>query len=461
MTVLASASMPTIRELVRQVAEASASDVCRLHAAHLNPTFLEAIELVGFARHFVRGEGVLLIDDQQREILDVLSNYGSLPLGHNHPDVRAAVEEVLATKVPHFLHVSAQPMASAVAERLSRLAPGDLKMAFLASSGSEAVEGGLKLARIVTGRSRFVAAERSFHGTTTGALAVTGNDKRRRPFGPLLECAFVPWGRADAIERELRRRDVAAVILEPIQAEGGVRLPPPGYLGEVARLCKRYGTLLIADEIQTGLGRTGAMFACEAERCEPDVLLVAKALSGGMAPISAYLTRTDLWKKAYGTLQRYDLHCSTFSGGPIACAAALATLEVIARDRLVDNAATLGAHLGARLREVCANHPLVRDVRGRGLLWGLELGGIGGPIGDLVGQWLVVGLLERGVLTQVCEGAMNTVRVQPALIAERAHVDRFADALASTLAEHAKTPVGSFAGAALRAVKHQVTNVLR
>jgi putrescine aminotransferase len=333
-------------------------------------------------------------------------------------------------------------------------------MAFFASSGSEAVEGALKLARIVTGRTRFVSAENSFHGTTMGALSVTGNVKRRRPYGQLLDCAYVPWGRADAIARELRNHDVAAVILEPIQAEGGMNLPPAGYLAEVARMCRKHGTLLIIDEIQTGFGRTGRMFACEEERVEPDVLLVAKALSGGMAPISAYLTRPDLWTKAYGTLQRYDLHCSTFSGGPISCAAALATLEVLERDKLVKKAADLGIYLGDRLRTVTANHPIVRNVRGRGLMWGVELGAVGGPIGDLVAQWLVVGLLERGVLTQVCEGDTRVMRVQPALIAERAHVDRFADALAGTLKDHARTTTSSLAGVAMRAVRNQIATML-
>jgi putrescine aminotransferase len=315
--------MGTIRDLVRAAAAAPAADVRRRHADHLNPTFLQAIDLVGFGRDFARGDGMWLRDADGREVLDFLAGYGATPLGHNHPDVRAAIDEVLAAGVPHFMLVSPQPMASAVAERLARLAPGDLSIAYLASSGSEAVEGALKLARAVTRRPRFVAAEGGYHGTTTGAVAVTGSAACRAPFGPLLDCGFVPWGKVEAIERELRRRDVAAVVLEPIQAEGGVRLPPPGYLAEVRRLCVRYGTLLVIDEIQTGLGRTGSMFACEAEGVEPDVVLVAKALSGGLAPISAYLTRRDLWKRAYGTLDRYDLHCTTFSGGPIGCAAAV------------------------------------------------------------------------------------------------------------------------------------------
>ncbi len=453
--------MGNIRELIRTVAESSEAEVRRRHGAHLNPTFLEAIDLVGFARHFVRGEGMHLFDAEGNEVLDFLSNYGTLPLGHNHPEVRAAVEEVLDTSLPHFLHVSPEPMASALAERLTGLAPGDLSMAFFATSGSEAVEGALKLARIATGRKRFVAADGGFHGKTTGALAVTGSAACRAPFAPLLDCTFVPWGRADAIDRELRRSDVAAVILEPIQAEGGIHLPPPGYLAEVARICRRRGTLLIIDEIQTGLGRTGKMFACEAEKVEPDVLLVAKALSGGLSPISAYLTRRDVWKRAYGSLQRYDLHCSTFSGGPISCAAALATLEVIQRDRLVENAANTGTYLGERLRAVCTGHSLVREVRGRGLLWGIEVGGAVGPANELISQWLTVGLLERGILTQVCETAGNVVRAQPALNVSRDEVDLFITALASTLDEHARSPVGSLAGATSRVVGNKVAGIMR
>ncbi|HTM20834.1 MAG TPA: aspartate aminotransferase family protein [Kofleriaceae bacterium] len=449
-----------IREVIRAAAAAPADEVRRRHGAHINPTFLEAIELVGFGRDFARGDGMLLHDARGRELLDFLAGYGATPLGHNHPDVRAAIEEVLAAGIPHFMLVSPQPMAAAVAERLARLAPGELPIAYLASSGSEAVEGAIKLARAVTRRPRLVAADGGYHGTTTGAVAVTGSAACRAPFGPLLDCAFVPWGRADHVERQLRRRDVAAVILEPIQAEGGVRLPPAGYLAEVAALCRRYGALLIIDEIQTGLGRTGAMFACETEKVEPDVLLVAKALSGGLAPISAYLTRRDLWKRAYGTLDRYDLHCTTFSGGPIGCAAALATLEVIERDRLVARAAEMGSYLGESLRAATAGHGLVREVRGRGQLWGIELGGVGGPPGDLIGQWLVVGLLERGVLTQVCGNASRVLRAEPPLIVERDHIDRFCRALQTALAEHARSAAGSLVGAAARALRSRVGALL-
>ena len=444
-----------IREQIRQALEADAASVCNLHAQHLNPTFIEALGLFGFRRHYVRAEGLSLWDDAGHEVLDFLAGYGAISLGHNHPDVRAAVEEVLQARPPQFLLVAAQPLAAELARRLAELAPGGLDLCFFASSGSEAVEGAMKLARLATRRPRFVSALRSYHGTTLGALSVTGSERHRRPFQPLLSGAvFVPFGDAGAVERELRRRDVAAVLLEPMQGEGGMRPAPDGYLPEVARLCRRYGALLVLDEVQTGLGRCGRMFACEEEAVEPDVLLLAKGLSGGIAPISALITRRGLWERAYGTLDRYDLHCSTFGGGAVACAAAIATLEVIRRDGLVEAAARSGGYLREKIAAATAGHPLVREVRGRGLLWGIELDAPAGGMGeDLAGQWLVVGMLERGILTQVCADATGVVRVQPPLTVTREAIDRFALALQQTLAEHATGRWSSVAAAAARAVR--------
>jgi putrescine aminotransferase len=445
-------------ELIRQILAFQPAEVRRLHAAHVNSTFIEVLSLFGCGRDFVRAEGWRVWDDQGREYLDFLAGYGAVSIGHNHPDVRAAVEEVLRATVPHFLLVSPQPLAAELARRLAVLAPGDLDVCFLASSGSEAVEGALKLARLATGRPRFVSAEASYHGTTLGALSVTGSDRHRTPFEPLLPgCARVRWGDVASVERELRRRDVAAVILEPLQGEGGVRPAPAGFLREVSQLCRRYGTLLVLDEVQTGLGRCGRLFACEEESVEPDVLLLAKGLSGGLAPISALITRRRIWQKAYGSLATYDLHCSTFSGGPVACAAALATLEVIQRDGLVGRAAELGRYLGEQIGAVTAGHPLVRDVRGKGLFWGIELAAPSGVAADLVGQWLVAGLIERGVLTQVCSEATHVVRAQPPLTVTREAIDGYVSALSATLAEHAKGVFGSVVGAAGRAARSLLT----
>jgi putrescine aminotransferase len=454
--------MTDTRLLIRELAASSPPEVRRLHADHINPVFVKALGLLGYGRDFVTAEGASLRDAEGLEYLDFLAGYGSVPLGHNHPEVRAAVEEALALGAPNFIQVAPQPLAAALAARLARLAPGDLGVSYFMSSGSEVVDGALKLARAATRRERFVSAADGYHGTTWGALSVTGGERSRAPFEPLLPgCKIVPWGEVDAIAAELRTRDVAAVILEPLQAEGGMNLPPPGYLADVARLCRKYGTLFILDEIQTGLGRTGRMFACEIDGVEPDVLLLAKGLSGGLVPIGAYTTRKDVWTRAYGTLDRYDAHCATFSGAPLACAAAIATLEIIERDRLASRAVELGGYLGERLREVTRGHSLVREVRGRGLLWGVELLAPGGGVSaDLIGGWLSVGLIERRVVTQVAVHAPAVVRAEPPLIIDRVAVDRFAEALRGALAEHSTGVLSSFGGAAKRMVSQQVARLV-
>jgi len=431
----------------------------RVHAqttAHLNEKFIESLDLLGYLRDFTAAAGIELTDARGRRYLDFLAGYGSVPLGHNHPAVAAAVKTAIDAAVPHFILMAPEALPAALAARLAALAPGDLSMAFFMSSGSEAIDGALKLARAVTRRPRFVGAHRAYHGSTFGAMAVTG-DPRLEVFAPLGDRTLVAWGDLGALDAALRKRDVAALILEPIQAEGGVRLPPPGYLKEAARLCARYGTLFIADEVQTGLGRTGAWFVCEREGVVPDVLVLAKALSGGLIPISAYLTRPELWRKAYGSLQRCELHCTTYRGGPVACAAALATIEVIDALGLPARAAAHGDLLATRLRAVTAGHPLVREVRGRGLLWGIELAtSTDGVAAQLLAQWIVVGLLERGVVTQVATLAPNVIRVEPPLIAEAAHLERFADALGEVLAAEARGPLSGLVGAGAELVRRRL-----
>jgi len=444
------ANVTTAAELVRSTLATPADEVRRLYHDHINPTLVEALGLLGYGRDFVRGDGVQLWDDQGRVYRDFLSGYGTLLLGHNHPEVRAAVEETLRAGVPQFMQVSPQPLVGELAARLARLAPGGLDVAYFMSSGSEAVDGALKLARAATHRSRFVSAEGAFHGVTMGALSVTGRAYHRAPFEPLLPgCARVPWGDAGAVEKELRRRDVAAVILETMQGEGGFRPPPAGYLADVVRLCHRYGTLLILDEVQVGLGRTGRMFAYEREGVAPDILVLAKGLSGGLVPVSAYLTRREIWKRAYGSLARYEVHAATFSGGALACAAALATLHILERDNLPARAEALGQRLGQRLRAAVGGHPMVREIRGRGLIWGIELATVGGELGALaVGQWVAVGLMERGIVSQVGTQAAEVIRAEPALIASEDDIDAFARALRETLATHAPSVATATSGAA-------------
>jgi len=347
-----------------------------------------------------------------------------------------------------------QQLPAALAANLARLAPGDLCRVFFCNSGAEAVEGALKLARAATGRTRFIYCENSFHGKTFGALSVTGRSKYQKPFTPLLpDCVAVPFGDPEALEKELATEKAAAFIVEPIQGEAGIILPPPGYLSEARRLCTKYGTLLIADEVQTGLGRTGAVFACETEDIVPDVLCLAKSLGGGVVPAGAYITTDQLWKKAYGTLDKALLHTSTFGGywgNGLACAVGIAVLEVLVEEDLPGQAREKGAYLLQALQALKDKYPLVKDVRGRGLLIGLELADAGGGLlkklsfgaldklaeeylGTMVAMEMVI---KHRVATIYTLNNPNVIRLEPPLVVSREQIDYAVRALESVLSRH-------------------------
>ena len=423
----------TIAEQIAAALRAPARAVRALHARHINPPLMRGLRYLDFTRDFVRADGLHLWDADGRRYTDFLSAYGSIPLGHNHPEVIAAVAEVLRSSAVHFDQTGPKPLAVALAERLARLCPGDLEVSYFGSSGSEAVEGAIKLARAATGRGTIIVADAAYHGTTVAALSASGATHGRALFAPLLPgVRRVPFGNAAAIEAALAAEPVAAVLLEPIQGEAGVIVPPAGYLRDVARLCRRHGALLMLDEVQTGLGRTGAMFACEHDAVEPDVLLLAKALSGGLAPVGAYVTSRAVFMRAYGTFARCELHCSTYSGGPLAMAAAIATVELLVRDRVVEHVARLGdvveRDLAPRLRAL----PGVREVRGKGLLWAVELRGVDNlpaTLDALTSLSVVQELLRRGFFTQGFNGAPRAVRLQPPLTVTRDELEAVTAAL--------------------------------
>jgi putrescine aminotransferase len=344
-----------------------------LHARYINPVLVELGAPSGFVKTFVRGQGIELWDAEGRRYLDFVAGFGALNLGHNHPAVVEAVREALTSAAPGFTQAAINPYAAALAEQLVTVAPPGLEMVFFANSGAEAVEAALKLARCATARDGLLSCERSYHGKTLGALSVTGNPEYQRPFRPLLDdCRAVPFGDLAALEQALAARSYAAFVVEPVQAEGGIRVPPPAYLREAHRLCRQSGTLLVVDEVQTGLGRTGTMFAVERAGVEPDVMTLAKSLGGGLVPIGAMLCRRDLWIKAYGTAQTFALHTSTFGGGSLACAAGLATLKALGEEHLAANADARGRQLLAGLIEICRQHDALCEARGQGLLLGLE-----------------------------------------------------------------------------------------
>ena len=434
------------------------------HERHINPVQIGLGGPSGLTPTFVGGQETELVDESGRAYLDFVAGFGSLNLGHNHPEVVAAVTSALNQLAPGFSPGSVNPLAAALAEQLAAITPRGLEMVFFTNSGAESVEAALKLARAATGRSGLLSCLGSYHGKSFGALSVSGNPTYQKPFRPLLpDCQAIPYGDARTLESALASRHYAAFIVEPIQGEGGMISPPPGYLAEAYRLCQEAGTLFIADEVQTGLGRTGTMFAVEREGLEPDIMALAKSLGGGIMPLGAMIARRDVWMRAYGSYQTFALHSSTFSGGSLACSAGLATLRVLGDGRLLADAARRGEQLRQGLEAIAQSFPIIREVRGQGLMLGVEfhellptlLANFKGFNSSGANWWLVPNhddllrtipaiyvqfnlLHEHAIYTQVARSNPRVLRVQPPLIVSAKEVDRFLEAFAATCAEWAR-----------------------
>jgi len=370
-----------------------------------------------------QGEGCYVRDIYGREFIDCLGGFGIFALGHRHPKVIAAVKAQMDRLALHSQWML-NPTAAEAARRLAEITPGSLRRTFWCSTGTEAVEGALKLARLYTGRKGFISTINSFHGKTMGSLSVTGRDLFRRPFEPLLDATFVPYGDAPAIGAAIDA-DTAAVILEPIQGEGGVNVPPHEYLPEVRRICAERGVLLILDEVQTGMGRTGAMFGCDHTRVEPDIMCLGKALSGGVIPCAAFTTTDEIFS-AFHPNPLY--HTSTFGANPLATTAAAATIEVLREEKLIEQAADVGGYFLVGLKELQRRFPqLIRDVRGRGLLIGVEI------INREVGESLARRMFDRNVLVAYTLNKPEVIRIEPPLIFTRELVDRSLERFESCL----------------------------
>ncbi len=372
-----------------------------------------------------QGEGCLLRDINGREFIDCLGGFGIFALGHRHPKVISAVKAQIDRLALHSQWMM-NPVAADAARRLAEITPGNLRKTFWCSSGTEAVEGALKLARLYTGRKKFISTVNSFHGKTMGSLSVTGRELFRQPFLPLLETLFVPYGDAAAIETAIDG-DTAAVILEPIQGEGGVIVPSDEYLPTVREICTRHGVLLIFDEVQTGLGRTGKMFGCDHTDVVPDVMSLGKALSGGVIPCAAFHTTDEIFKSFH---PNPFYHTSTFGANPMATCAAAATIDTLQSENLVENSATMGEYFMAGLKKLQAQFPqIIRDVRGRGLLIGVEI------VDAKVGESLAQRMFDRNVLIAYTLNKPEVIRIEPPLIITRDLIDvaleRFQESLVS------------------------------
>ncbi len=424
-----------------------AGEAMELNDRYLNPQLGRIVRTLGFDRVWTRGEGAHLIDSGGTRYLDLLSGYGTFAVGRNHPDVAAALRELLDARSANLPQLGVSVLPGALAQELVARAPERITAMVPANTGTEAVEAAIKLARAATGRPRILYASHAFHGLTLGSLSLNGDEHFRDGFGPLLPgCDQVPFGELEALRRELASRDVAAFIVEPVQGKG-VNLPPDGYLAGAQRACREHGSLFVCDEVQTGLGRTGRFFALEHWGLDPDMICVAKALSGGFVPIGGVLVSAEVRNRVFDGMQRGVRHGSTFGGNDMAAAAGLATLAVIEREGLVARAAALGDLLLELTCPLVERYEIVRDVRGLGLMWAIELGTperlrrrlvwnlVERAQTGLAAQLIVVPLFQRHqIFCQVAGHDMNVVKALPALVIEESEIRRFAMALEDVVA---------------------------
>lgn len=393
-------------------------------ARHVSPSLARLIRFMGLESVESHAQGSIVFDDEGRDYLDCLGGFGVFGLGHRPEKVVEAVQDQLG-KMPLSSKLLFNAPQAELATLLAQVSPAGLEYCFFCNSGAEAVEGALKLARAATGRAEFVSAEGGFHGKTLGALSISGREAYKAPFGPLLpNCCQVPFGDEAALSNAVNER-TAAVILEPIQGEGGMIVPPEGYLRCAREICDRAGACLILDEVQTGLGRTGALFACNHEAVAPDIMTLGKALGGGVMPIGAILGTP----KAWGIFEENPLiHSTTFGGNPLACRAGLAAVNQIVEERLPEQAAKKGRTIMEALRRLRGERPeFLVDVRGKGLMIGLEFAD---P--DVAGL-SIAGLFQQRILAAYTLNTPKVVRLEPPLTITDSEIERLLAGLESAL----------------------------
>jgi ornithine--oxo-acid transaminase len=448
--------------VIRELLGTHAGEDYDLYAQAINPQFMRVLRTIGFDRIWSRAEGQYLYDRDGNRYLDLLGGFGMFNVGRNNPRVREALVETLELETPGSVQLGVSLLPGLLAEELLERTPSRLERVLFTSSGTEAIEAAVKLGRAATGRSRVVSAQHGFHGLTLGSLSVNGDPHFVDRFGPLLPgCSQLPLGDLDALERELRSEDVALFLVEPMQGKG-VNLPPAGYLQEAQELCRRYGTLFAVDEVQTGLGRTGKLFAFEHWSLEPDLVTLAKSLSGGYVPVGALLMSAPVYDGVFDSLEHSVSHGSTFAPNDLAMAAGLATLRELDEQQLVQSAARLGEVLLERTRALVEEHEVVRGVRGLGLMWAMEFGEPeSGSLAwrvmermqtGLFAQLVVVPLFTRHrILSQVAGHDLPVLKGLPPLVLDEQDIDTFVDALDDVIAKAARP--ARVAGLALRAAR--------
>jgi ornithine--oxo-acid transaminase len=436
----------------------------------VNPQWQRLLSVLDMDVRYVRCSGAELFTSDGRRIIDFLSGYCVHNAGHNHPAIIAAIKDELDRSGPAMLQSHIPELAGELAARLCHRAGGALRKAFFCSSGSEGVETAIKFARAATGRAGLLYNQRAFHGLTCGALSLMGDSFWRGNFGPMLAgTEGVPFGEIAALERHLSSRRFAAFFMEPIQSEGGVRVPSREYVRAAQALCRKYGTLFVLDEVQTGMYRTGPFLAAHHFGAEPDIVILAKALSGGLIPVGAVLMSEKIYRSVFDSLRNAIVHASTFSENSVSMRAGLATLEVLERERLGESALRMGEYLRDKLRSALADYEMVGEIRGSGLLsgisfkppksWRLRIAfeAFRKIHPGMFGQVIVMRMFrDHGFLTQMCGNDFMVLKAAPPLMVGTNQIDGFVSAIHNVIERAHSSPV--FWSEAL-GMAHRLANV--
>lgn len=438
---------------IKETVEKRLGENYTLHDLYVNQALVKVLRTIGFDKVYKRAEGAYLWDQEGNDYLDFLGGYSAVNLGRNHPAIKKVIRDVLDLDLPNMVQMDCSLLSGLLAEALVKRAPANLNAAFLCNSGTEAVEGAIKFARCATGRNKLLYVEKAFHGLSTGSLSMNGSNMFKDGFGRLLESESVPLDDLGILEAKLRTGEFAAFFIEPIQGKG-VHLPKKDdHWPRVQELCRKYGTLLVTDEVQTGLGRTGKWYAFEHWNLEPDIVCIAKSLSGGLVPCGAILTRREIYNKTFSRMDRCVVHSTTFGRNNLAMACGLAALDVIEREKIVENADRIGGLLIDGLRQLQAKHEFISDVRGKGLMIAIEFSEpkslklraawklIQAAEKGLFAQMVVIPLLkDHRILTQVASHQSDVIKITPPLIIGEKEVDRFLTAFDQVLQSCYKFP---------------------
>ncbi len=424
------------------------NDKFELHEQFLNNQMVRVLKTIGYDRHYKKAVGQYLYDQEGTEYLDLLSGFGVFAIGRNHPTVIEALKETLTLELPNLVQLDVSILSGLLAKEILKTTPENLTKMFFCNSGTEAVEAAIKFARFTTQRDKIVFCDHGYHGLTMGALSLNGENIFKEGFGSLLpNCEAIPFNDLVALEKSLSGKDVAAFIVEPIQGKG-VNIPDDNYLPEVERLCQKYGTLFVADEVQTGLGRTGKFWAVDHWNVQPDMICMAKALSGGFVPVGGVAITTKIMDTVYNRMDRAVVHGSTFAKNNMAMAAGLATLEVMKNENLVENSLKIGTEIINNLNAMSNRYEFLKEARGKGMMIAVEFHAPKSL--TLKAAWAMLEAANKGlfcqmvtiplfkehlILTQVAGHGMNVVKLLPPLNLTQKDHDKIIGAFDKTIAD--------------------------